>query len=152
MAGSTRSSPSDGGLSSKPPRSSITGAIMKPAKYVKHFRIDKPEKFRLADYDPADTMGLDIEKSEAKDILARDIKRLADLQERLYADPRWSMLGGFRAGDAAGKDSAIEHVMTGINPQGVEGHAFKQPSHLELAHDFLWRVATRVPERGRIGI
>src|SRR4051812_46229568 len=118
---------------------------MKPAKYIKPFRVDKPGKFRLADYNPGDTNGLDIDKDEAKDILARDIERLADLQERLHADPRWAVLLVFQAMDAAGKDSVIKHVMSGVNPQGVEVHAFNPPSHLELAHDFLWRAAARLP-------
>jgi len=125
---------------------------MKLAKLVNRFRIDKPDKFRLSDYDPADTCGLDIEKAEAKAMLVDGVERLAALQEKLYAQNQWSVLTVFQAMDAAGKDSAIKHVMSGVNPQGCQVHAFKQPSHEELDHDFLWRVAKACPERGRIGI
>ncbi len=119
---------------------------------AKRFRIDKPGKFKLADYDPGDHDGLDIEKAEAKDMLADSLTRLKDLQERLYAEDSRSLLIVLQAMDAAGKDSVVEHVMSGVNPQGCEVRAFKQPSEEELSHDFLWRVATRVPQRGRIGI
>jgi PPK2 family polyphosphate:nucleotide phosphotransferase len=125
---------------------------MKPENIVRRFRIDKPEKFRLADHDPADSCGLTIDKGEAKEMLEEGIARLTDLQERLYASDRWSVLIVLQAMDAAGKDSAIKHVMSGLNPQGVEVYSFKQPSQEELDHDFLWRTAKRVPERGRIGI
>jgi PPK2 family polyphosphate:nucleotide phosphotransferase len=125
---------------------------MKLTKIVKKFRIDKPDKFRLADYDPADTCGVDIDKAEAKAMLANGVERLAALQERLYAQNRWTVLAIFQAMDAAGKDGAIKHVMSGVNPQGVQVHAFKQPSHEERDHDFLWRMAKALPERGRIGI
>jgi PPK2 family polyphosphate:nucleotide phosphotransferase len=125
---------------------------MKFAKLIKPFRIDDPDKFRLADHDCAETCGLDIEKDEAKAMLADSIKRLAELQERLYAQDRWALLAIFQAMDAAGKDGAIKHVMSGVNPQGCQVHAFKAPSPEELDHDFLWRCAMRLPERGRIGI
>ncbi len=125
---------------------------MKLAKIVKSFRIDKPGKFKLADRDCADTGGLDIEKAEAKAMLADGVQRLAAMQEKLYAQNRWSVLIVFQAMDAAGKDSAIKHVMSGINPQGCQVHAFKRPSAEELDHDFLWRIAKALPERGRIGI
>jgi PPK2 family polyphosphate:nucleotide phosphotransferase len=125
---------------------------MKSAKLIEPFRIDKPKHFRLADHDPADTRGLDIDKQEAKSILADDIQRLAELQELLYAHHRWAVLAIFQAMDAGGKDGAIKHVMTGINPQGCEVHAFKAPSVEELDHDFLWRATTRLPRRGHIGI
>jgi PPK2 family polyphosphate:nucleotide phosphotransferase len=125
---------------------------MKRSKLIKRFRIDKPEKFRLADHDPADTAGLDVDKHEAKTMLADDIARLAELQELLYAQNRWALLAVFQAMDAGGKDSAIAHVMTGVNPQGVDVHAFKAPSAEELGHAFLWRAARRLPERGKIGI
>jgi PPK2 family polyphosphate:nucleotide phosphotransferase len=125
---------------------------MKSAKLIKPFRIDKPKHFRLADHDPADTRGLDVDKQEAKSMLAEDIERLAGLQEVLYADHRWAVLAIFQAMDAGGKDSAIKHVMTGVNPQGCEVHAFKAPSAEELDHDFLWRATTRLPRRGHIGI
>src|SRR5262245_16887813 len=125
---------------------------MKLSKFAKPYRVDDPEKFKLSDYDPGDTGHLDINKKTAKDLLDEGIKRLSDLQERLYAQDRWSVLLIFQAMDAAGKDSVIEHVMTGVNPQGCEVHAFKQPSSEELDHDFLWRTTRRLPERGRIGI
>src|SRR5688572_6849079 len=125
---------------------------MKLSKIIKRFRIDKPDKFRLSDYDPADTGGLDIEKAEAKAMLADGVSRLAALQEKLYAQDRWAVLAVFQAMDAAGKDGAIKHVMSGINPQGCQVHAFKVPSAEELDHDFLWRISKALPERGRIGI
>jgi PPK2 family polyphosphate:nucleotide phosphotransferase len=125
---------------------------MKLYSIAKQFRIDKPEKFRLAAYDPAECYGLTVDKSDAKAMLSEGIDRLSDLQERLYADGRWSVLIVLQAMDAAGKDSLIKHVMSGINPQGCEVHSFKQPSEEELAHDFLWRVAQRLPTNGRIGI
>ena len=118
----------------------------------KRFRIDRPDKFRLAKYDPAECYGLTVDKHEAQIMLAEGIERLTELQQRLYAEDRWSVLIVLQAMDAAGKDSIIKHVMTGLNPQGVEVHAFKQPSAEELQHDFLWRVAQRLPTSGRIGI
>ena len=125
---------------------------MKLSKIIKRFRIDDPEKFRLADFDPADTCGLDIEKAEAKAMLADGVERLSALQEKLYAQDRWAVLAVFQAMDAAGKDGAIKHVMSGVNPQGCQVHAFKAPSREELDHDFLWRIGKALPERGRIGI
>jgi PPK2 family polyphosphate:nucleotide phosphotransferase len=125
---------------------------MKLAKIIKKFRIDHPDKFRLSDFDCADTCGLDIEKAEAKAMLADGVERLAALQEKLYAQNRWAVLAVFQAMDAAGKDGAIKHVMSGVNPQGCQVHAFKAPSGEELDHDFLWRIGKALPERGRIGI
>jgi PPK2 family polyphosphate:nucleotide phosphotransferase len=125
---------------------------MKPAKLVKRFRIDKPDRFRLADIDPADTAGLDIRNDAAKTLLADGVARLADLQERLYAADHWAVLAIFQAMDAGGKDSAIKHVMSGVNPQGCQVFSFKAPSTEELSHDFLWRTTRCLPERGRIGI
>jgi PPK2 family polyphosphate:nucleotide phosphotransferase len=125
---------------------------MKLRKIVKRFRIDKPDKFSLSDIDPSDCCDLDLEKDEAKAMLADGVKRLAALQEVLYAQNRWSVLAVFQAMDAAGKDGAIKHVMSGINPQGCQVHSFKAPSAEELDHDFLWRIAKALPERGRIGI
>ena len=119
---------------------------------AKRFRIDKPETFRLSAHDPAECSGLNVDKREAKDMLAEGIARLGELQERLYASDRWSVLIVLQAMDAAGKDSLIKHVMSGLNPQGVEVHSFKQPSAEEMDHDFLWRIAERLPTRGRIGI
>src|ERR1044072_4231439 len=125
---------------------------MKPSKIIKRFRIDKPDKFRLADIGPSDSGGLDIDKAEARAMLADGVERLSALQEKLYAQDRWSVLIVLQAMDAAGKDGAVKHVMSGVNPQGCQVHAFKQPSRAELAHDFLWRIAKSLPERGRIGI
>jgi PPK2 family polyphosphate:nucleotide phosphotransferase len=116
------------------------------------FRIDDPAKFRLGDHDPAGTGGVAKNKSKFKDMLEADAKRLGKLQERLYAEGRWAVLIILQGMDASGKDGIIEHVLSEVNPQGCEVHSFKQPSKEELAHDFLWRTALRLPERGRIGI
>lgn len=125
---------------------------MKLDQIAKRYRVDQPGKFRLADHDPADCCGLTIDKDEAKTLLQEGVERLAELQERLYADNRWSVLVVMQAMDAAGKDSLIKHVMSGVNPQGVQVVSFKQPSADELDHNFLWRIARALPERGRIGI
>ena len=125
---------------------------MSLSKFAKRYRVDDPDKFRIKDWDPGDTNHLDIEKKEAKDLLAEGVDRLSDLQERLYAQDRWAVLLIFQAMDAAGKDSVIKHVMKGVNPQGCDVHSFKQPSQEELDHDFMWRTSGRLPERGRIGI
>ncbi|MET0925339.1 MAG: polyphosphate kinase 2 family protein, partial [Xanthobacteraceae bacterium] len=125
---------------------------MKAESLIAHLRVDHPKRFRLADIDPADSFGLDIEKDEAQTMLAEGVKRLADLQERLYAQDRWALLVILQGVDTAGKDGVIEHVMSGVNPQGCQIHSFKAPSEEELDHDFLWRNVTRLPERGRIGI
>lgn len=125
---------------------------MKLSKIAKRFRIDKPAKFRLSDHDPADCSGLSIDKDDATTMLKEGVEELAELQEKLYANNKWSVLIVFQAMDAAGKDSLIKHVMSGLNPQGVQVHSFKQPSEEELDHDFLWRIGKALPERGRIGI
>jgi len=125
---------------------------MKLDQIAKRYRIDQPGKFKLADHDPADCCGLTLDKDDAKALLKEGVERLAELQERLYADNRWSVLVVLQAMDAAGKDSLIKHVMSGVNPQGVQVVSFKQPSAEELDHNFLWRVARALPERGRIGI
>jgi PPK2 family polyphosphate:nucleotide phosphotransferase len=125
---------------------------MKLAKILKHCRVGKPGHFRLADCDPAETFGLAIDKDDVKAMLADGIARLAELQERLYAQDRWALLIVLQGMDAAGKDGVIKHVMSGINPQGCEVHGFKAPSEEELQHDFFWRVSSRLPARGRIGI
>jgi PPK2 family polyphosphate:nucleotide phosphotransferase len=125
---------------------------MKLSKMLKRFRVDKPEKFHLEDVDPTDCCNLDFSKDEAKALVAGNIKQLTEHQEMLYAHDRWSVLMIFQAMDAAGKDGVIKHVLSGVNPQGVEVHSFKAPSPQELDHDFLWRAAQRLPERGRIGI
>jgi PPK2 family polyphosphate:nucleotide phosphotransferase len=125
---------------------------MNGGKVTKWFRIDDAEKFRLRDIDPADTCGMSLEKREAKEMLAAGVKRLSELQERLYAQDCWAVLIIFQAMDAAGKDSAIAHVMSGVNPQGCQVFSFKAPTPQELDHDFLWRTTLCLPERGRIGI
>lgn len=110
-------------------------------------------KFRLKQVDPADTLGLKAaDKPRATEALAAGVEALAALQDRLYAQNRWAVLLIFQAMDAAGKDSAIKHVMSGVNPQGCQVYSFKAPSAEELDHDFLWRCWKRLPERGRIGI
>jgi len=109
--------------------------------------------FRLKDVDPGDTGRLEDEgHEEAKQLLARGIERMARLQEKLAAQAEWSLLLVFQAMDAAGKDGVIKHVMSGVNPQGCQVTSFKAPSRQELAHDYLWRCALALPERGRIGI
>ncbi len=122
------------------------------ARIAESYRVASGKKFRIASCDPDDTGGLDISKKKANALLAEGVEKLADLQTRLYAQDRWSLLLVFQAMDAAGKDSTIKHVMSGINPQGCQVVAFKAPSHQELDHDFLWRCARELPERGRIGI
>ena len=127
--------------------------MLTTAKLLKRFQVADGAKFRLKDVDPADTLGLESEfKDDAPKLLARGIQRLRDLQEKLYAQDRWAVLLIFQAMDAAGKDSTIKHVMSGVNPQGVEVTSFKQPSSEDLDHDYLWRCMRRTPERGRIGI
>ena len=123
---------------------------MLPADIIARFRVDKGKNFKLADIDPGDTCGLDIEKKDAKELLEAGVKRLSKLQERLYAEGRWALLAVLQGFDTAGKDGVIKHVLSGINPQGCEVHSFKQPSALELAHDFLWRSTIALPARGRI--
>jgi PPK2 family polyphosphate:nucleotide phosphotransferase len=127
-------------------------ATMKISHIIRQIRIDRPETFRLAACDPKHTHGIEIGKEAAQAHLADDIKRLADLQERLWAENRWAVLVVLQGMDASGKDGIIKHVMAGINPQGCEVHSFKTPTSEELDHDFLWRHAIRLPERGRIGI
>ncbi len=121
-------------------------------KYVDPFRITKGKGFRLKDFDPADTCGLKLDKGEAADLLQSGTAWLAEEQDILYAQDRWSLLLVFQAMDAAGKDSTIKHVMSGVNPQGCQVFSFKQPSAEELDHDFMWRYFRYLPQRGRIGI
>jgi PPK2 family polyphosphate:nucleotide phosphotransferase len=115
------------------------------------FLVPPGKKISLKDYDPAFT-GDFADKKEAKQKLAKDVIRLAELQEILYAQDIYALLLIFQAMDAAGKDSAIKHVMSGINPQGCQVYSFKAPSTEELDHDFMWRCIRALPERGRIGI
>ncbi|MCI0548772.1 MAG: polyphosphate kinase 2 family protein [Candidatus Rokubacteria bacterium] len=119
--------------------------------FVAPYRVDDGEGFHLADIDPKDTGGIK-SKQRAQTLLEDGIARLAGLQEKLYAQNQWALLLIFQAMDAAGKDGAIKHVMSGVNPQGCQVFSFKAPSPEELDHDFLWRTMCRLPERGRIGI
>jgi PPK2 family polyphosphate:nucleotide phosphotransferase len=122
-------------------------------KLVSRYRVTSGKGFRLKDFDPADTDGLPENlKSESEEMLEAGVGWLAQEQDKLYANDRWSVLLVFQAMDAAGKDGTIKHVMSGVNPQGCQVYSFKQPSAEELDHGFLWRYAQRVPERGRIGI
>jgi len=119
-------------------------------RYADRYRIRPRSRVVLAKRDPAETGK--VSKAEAKRLLDRSLEHLADAQERLYAQDTWSLLLVFQAMDAAGKDSTIKHVMSGVNPQGCQVFSFKAPSDEELDHDFLWRSARALPERGRIGI
>ena len=120
-------------------------------RFLTPFRVTDGLTFDLKDVDPRDTGGI-TSKVRAKDLLAQGIQRLTDMQEKLYAQDRWGVLMIFQAMDAAGKDGAIKHVMSGINPQGCQVFSFKAPTSEDLDHDFLWRTTKALPERGRIGI
>jgi PPK2 family polyphosphate:nucleotide phosphotransferase len=122
------------------------------AKHIKRFRVEKPHGFRLSDFDPGDTCGLDIGKSVAKDMIADGLKYLTAMQEKLFAQNHWALLIILQGMDASGKDGVVKHVVSGLNPQGCEVHAFKVPTTEDLEHDFLWRAVKRLPARGRIGI
>ena len=127
--------------------------IKKSREFAKPYMVTKGDKFHLSDADPGDTAGLNSEsKPQAKEILQSGVQLLAKLQDMLYAQDSWGLLLIFQAMDAAGKDSAIKHVMSGVNPQGCEVSSFKSPSSTELDHDYLWRSHMRIPERGKIGI
>lgn len=122
-------------------------------KLAKIFRVTDGDKFRLKDFDPADTLSFKSEdKSRAKELLTQGVEALAELQDKLYAHNRYGVLLIFQAMDAAGKDGAIKHVMSGINPQGCQVFSFKAPTSEDLDHDYLWRCMKSLPERGRIGI
>jgi len=131
------------------PRQEILDRIQ---KYVQPFRITRGDGFQLKSFDPGDTLGLKMDKGEASELLQQGTSWLAQEQDVLYAQDRWSLLLVFQAMDAAGKDSTIKHVMSGVNPQGVQVFSFKQPSQEDLDHDFMWRYSRRLPERGHIGI
>ena len=131
---------------------------MKPRKLIKEAtRIASPycitdgTKFRLKDFDPADTNGMKSKKM-AQNFLERSSLMLTEMQEKLYAQDVWALLLIFQGMDAAGKDGAIKHVMSGVNPQGCDVHAFKEPTYEELQHDYLWRCHKVMPSRGKIGI
>src|SRR5215203_4359434 len=132
-----------------------TKEIIKTARELaKPFRVTKGKNFRLKDVDPDDTLDFTKEagKARSKEALATGVTALAELQDKLYAQDKWAVLLIFQAMDAAGKDGAIEHVMSGVNPQGCQVYSFKSPSSEDLDHDYLWRCMKCLPERGRIGI
>jgi len=131
------------------PRKEIIDQIQ---QYTHPFRITSGKGFQLKDFDPGDTRGLRMDKGEAAELIQRGTQWLAEEQDMLYAQDRWSLLLVFQAMDAAGKDSTIKHVMSGVNPQGCRVSSFKQPSQEDLDHDFLWRYVRRLPGRGQIGI
>ena len=123
----------------------------KISKLIEPYCVDHGKNFRLKEFDPADTQGLDL-KDEAEAFLKQGIDRLNDLQQKLYAQDRWAVLLILQAMDAAGKDGAIRHVMSGINPAACQVFSFKTPSQEDLSHDYLWRTSKSLPQRGRIGI
>ena len=123
---------------------------MNQSDLTKRYRIKDGSRFKLTDFDPGDHDGPD--KDSAKALLTQSAERLGELQERLYAEHQWAVLIVLQGLDAAGKDGVIEHVISGVNPQGCDVHPFKAPSQLELDHDFLWRAAVELPRRGHIGI
>jgi PPK2 family polyphosphate:nucleotide phosphotransferase len=129
----------------------MEAAMSWASKLVEPYRVEDGTKFRLKDFDPGD-IGKLHSKRHAEQLLTQGIASLAELQDKLYAQNRWGVLLIFQAMDAAGKDGAIKHVMSGVNPQGVEVYSFKAPSVQELNHDYLWRTTKRAPERGQIGI
>src|SRR5438046_7351009 len=128
--------------------------IKRASEFAKPFRISKGTDFRLKDVDPDDTLEFtkEADKPRAKEALSMGVTALAALQDKLYAQDKWAVLLIFQAMDAAGKDGAIEHVMSGVNPQGCQVYSFKSPSSEDLDHDYLWRCMTCLPNRGHIGI
>jgi PPK2 family polyphosphate:nucleotide phosphotransferase len=127
--------------------------IKKAREFTAPFRVTNGDKFRLKDIDPGDTLGCKSEdKPRVKEALARGVQILAEMQDKLYAQDKWAVLLIFQAMDAAGKDGAIKHVMSGVNPQGCQVTSFKSPSAEELDHDYLWRCMKVLPNRGSIGI
>src|ERR1044071_700396 len=122
------------------------------SKLSKPYLIKDGKHFKLKDYDPADVCDKSLSKDEGIALLEKSVEHMSELQSKLYAQDRWALLLIFQAMDAAGKDGAISHVMSGVNPQGCQVYSFKQPSSEELDHDFLWRTTRCLPERGRIGI
>ena len=127
--------------------------VERARRFARPYRIDHGKRFRMKDIDPDDRGDLTSEdKPRAQEALALGIQAMAELQERLHAQDRWALLLVFQAIDAAGKDSAIKHVMSGVNPQGCQVYSFKAPSSEDLDHDYMWRCFKALPERGRIGI
>lgn len=125
--------------------------MKKLGQLAKPYRVEEGKQFRLKDFDPADTAKMR-SKEHAAAALQDGIDQLRDWQDKLYAQDQWAVLLIFQAMDAAGKDSTIKHVMSGVNPQGCQVYSFKAPSQEELNHDYLWRTSQRLPARGRIGI
>ncbi|MBN9507905.1 MAG: polyphosphate kinase 2 family protein [Alphaproteobacteria bacterium] len=121
-------------------------------KLLDRYRVTDGKGFRLKHHDPDDTGGALVDKEQSETLLTAGVARLAELQPLLYAQDSWAMLCVFQAMDAAGKDGTIKHVMSGVNPQGVQVVSFKQPGPEELEHDYLWRVSLRLPARGNIGV
>lgn len=131
----------------------LTASARKARDLAAPYRVSDGTAFRLKDVDPGDTGGLgNRQRPHADEILAAGVEALAGLQDRLYAQDTWAVLLIIQAMDAAGKDSVIKHVMSGVNPQGCQVYSFKAPSDEELDHDYLWRCQKCLPERGRIGI
>jgi PPK2 family polyphosphate:nucleotide phosphotransferase len=127
--------------------------IKRAGKLARRFRVTDGDKFRLKDFDPGETLNFDDEdKPRAKELLEEGVRALAELQDKLYACDQWGLLVIFQAMDAAGKDGAIKHVMSGVNPQGCQVSSFKSPSAEDLDHDYLWRCTKCLPNRGNIGI
>jgi PPK2 family polyphosphate:nucleotide phosphotransferase len=124
---------------------------MKTSKLASAYCVDDGRYFRIKDVEPSDTSHCS-SMEEAQEHLQKDVARMTDLQAKLYAQDRWSLLLIFQAMDAAGKDGTIKHVMSGVNPEGCQVYSFKTPSDTELQHDFLWRTTQHLPERGHIGI
>lgn len=116
------------------------------------YRVEDGKKFKLTDYDPADTAGLSLSKKEAKKALRKRVKRLCELQELLYANAQRTLIVALQGMDTSGKDGTIKHVTSGINPQGIFVASFKQPGPVELSHDYLWRIHMAVPPKGKIGV
>jgi PPK2 family polyphosphate:nucleotide phosphotransferase len=141
------------GKGGKRPAVTLDQFVGRARKLARLYRVKDGEAFRLDDVDPGDTAWLKAEdKPAAKEALQQGIDLLAELQDMLYAQDRWAVLLIFQAMDAAGKDGAIKHVMSGVNPQGCQVFSFKAPTSEDLDHDFLWRCSRNLPERGRIGI
>ncbi|HWX18376.1 MAG TPA: polyphosphate kinase 2 family protein [Candidatus Binatia bacterium] len=124
---------------------------MKKNELARKYRVENGRKFRLTEFDPADTWKLK-SKEHAQEWLEEGVAQLSEFQSKLYAGNQWALLLIFQAMDAAGKDGTIKHVMSGVNPQGCQVVSFKVPSEEDLNHDFLWRTTKHLPERGRIGI
>src|ERR1700692_363444 len=124
--------------------------IRETTRLAEPYCVTKGKKFRLKDFHPGDTDGVK-SKKHAEKLLVASSATASQMQEKLYAQDRWALLLIFQGMDAAGKDGAVKHVMSGVNPQGCEVHSFKTPSEEELNHDYLWRSTKCLPERGKIG-